>query len=604
MRTTLRIKVNIKRLLMTVCCIAFFYGAQAQIIYPAHMYADTVHAPFYYGVASGDAMTDRVIIWTHITVDTTQADSAVVYYEVASDSLFAHIILSGSITTNDSVDWTVKKDITGLQPDTYYYYRFHDGQQHYSCVGRTRTAPAGNHTRVRFAVISCSSIYSGFFNAYRQIGFRNDLNSVIHLGDYIYDFVDENEEIRVPQPYPAEPATLAEWRDRHRYYLLDPDLRFARQMHPFSIMWDNHDISGTDKIAPTRAFMEYTPTRQQHVADHTKIYRKLSFGNLADVILLDMMLPRNVDVLPGGGYSALGMQQYNWFIQQLGASAARWKIIGSQKMFSQWVIRALEPVLGNPGGVLNPKAWDGFHEERMNILNFIESNQINNILFISGDAHVSAACDVAKYPSDSAFYNRFTGAGSLAAEFLPTSVSRGNFDEQGFPVSVISQVIDLSMQENPHQQYLDLTRHGYGILDIKPDSISAQFWYCDILNITNQQELGKEMVMLHNENHWKRNVQGTTVRPLKQEKFIVSDIYPNPAEDVIYLDVQAPKMFSFLVKIFEFHSGRLQIEEKYRIHEPNTVQTIKINLNRLPAGAYLMQIYSEAQAQHRVFVKP
>lgn len=577
----------------------------AQISYPARMFADSAHAPFYYGVASGDAMPHRVMIWTHITVDTTQYDSIVVFYEMALDSQFTQVVTSGTQITNDSSDWTVKVDVSGLLPNTTYYYRFFDAQQHYSCIGRTRTAPVGSIARLKFAVISCSSIYSGFFNAYRQIALRDDLNTVIHLGDYVYDFVDENEEVRVPEPYPVPPATLSEWRQLHRYHLLDPDLRHVRQRHPLSIMWDNHDISGADKNAPTRAFLEYTPTRQLDTADYKKIYRVLRFGDLADVILLDMMLPRNVDQLPGGGYSTLGLSQYNWFIQQLGNSTARWKIVGTQKMFSQWAISALEAVLGTPGGVLNTKAWDGFPEERMYILDFIESNHINNVLFISGDSHVSVAADVAKYPTDTTRYHHATGWGSLAAEFLPTSVSRGNFDEQGFPVSVIPQVIELSMQENPHQQYLELTKHGYGILDINADSIRAQYWYCDILSVTNQQELGKEMVILNNENHWKRTSSGTFVKDLVKREYQLSEVYPNPAEDAICFDIYtySARPLDMIIKIFSFPTLQVCVENALLLPATDVVHPIRISLPSLPSGLYLLFVQGQYSRETKIFFK-
>jgi len=267
--------------------------------------------------------------------------------------IFLQIIQTGSLATDSTKDWTVKVDVKNLTQGTTYYYRFRDEQNRYSVIGRMKTAPSGNQSDLKFAVTSCNSVFSGFFHAYRRIGARDDLNLVIHLGDYVYDFIDGNEAVRVPSPYAQPPQNLAEWRDRHEYYLLDPDLRYVRQQHPFALLWDNHDMAFSDKNVPLQAFMEWTPMRQIDSADFKKIYRKLSYGDLADIFILDVMLYRDVELIDSNEYSILGTEQYNWFLNELGASTAKWKIIGSQKMFSYWGAQSLGAIIPTPGGVLN-----------------------------------------------------------------------------------------------------------------------------------------------------------------------------------------------------------------------------------------------------------
>ncbi len=191
-------------------------SASGQITYPANMYGDSIHAPFYHGVASGDPLPGSVILWTRITPAPMDFNPYTVNYQLATDSLFASVVAFGSVITDSSFDWTIKVDVTGLSANTVYYYRFDDGAGNYSQRGRTRTAPSGSTSDLRFAVFSCSSVFSGFFNGYARVAEKADsLNAAIHLGDYIYDFVDADEQVRVPSPFPIDPTTLEGWRDRH-----------------------------------------------------------------------------------------------------------------------------------------------------------------------------------------------------------------------------------------------------------------------------------------------------------------------------------------------------------------------------------------------------
>jgi alkaline phosphatase D len=165
------------------------------------------------------------MLWTKISAPTNGQPEQLTW-EISGNTNFVPIISSGTVTVSSSRDWIANIDAGGLQPNKIYYYRFKNTAGNYSVIGRTRTAPLATdtNTHVRFATVSCSSIYSGFFNAYRRIAEKTDLDFVMHLGDYIYDFVDQDEEIRVPTVYPAEPTVMQEWRDRHAYYLLDPDI--------------------------------------------------------------------------------------------------------------------------------------------------------------------------------------------------------------------------------------------------------------------------------------------------------------------------------------------------------------------------------------------
>ncbi len=148
---------------------------------------DSIYKPFYHGVASGDPLSDRVIIWTRLTPDTTTNDSLEVTWKIATDINLSQIVNSGLTYTDDSKDYTVKVDVAGLTQDTWYYYSFNALGKN-SITGRTKTAPNGDKDSLRFAVVSCSSYEHGYFNAYKRIADRNDIEAVLHLGNYTYEY--------------------------------------------------------------------------------------------------------------------------------------------------------------------------------------------------------------------------------------------------------------------------------------------------------------------------------------------------------------------------------------------------------------------------------
>ncbi|MEM0999151.1 MAG: alkaline phosphatase D family protein [Bacteroidota bacterium] len=533
----------------------------AQIQLPANMYADTSYAPFLHGVASGDPLTDRVLIWTK--VDPLGAlDSLELDWEVATDFNFNNVVTTGTVQAYATSDWTAQHDVSGLAPGTRYYYRFLSPGNQQSRIGRTRTAPSGPTNHARFAVMSCSSIYSGFFNAYRRIGERNNLDRVIHLGDYLYDFVDPDEPVRVPVPDPVDPSDLASWRERHAYYLLDPDLRLARQNHPWTVIWDNHDIDADtpQQLAEAeQAFYEYVPTRIDDPSRPDLPYRRLQFGDLVDIIMLDAQSLRDQDTISGNELSVLSDAQWNWLAGELSASTARWRVIGNQKMFTRFSIVGLPSVIPfGDGPVADSSAWDGYTAERNRILNHLVQNNIDNNIFISGDIHMSFASDLA---IDWANYDPQTGAGSVAVEFLPTSITRGNFDEAGFGgfiAGLAKAAIDLA---NPHHVFSNLLDHGYGILDIRPDSAVAEFWYSDLLALSNSESFETAYLIRDADNHWDRDALDDPIVALDApgfgDGFRLTGPIPNPGQDQFRLELALDQGQEVAIRLIELGSGKV-----------------------------------------------
>lgn len=480
---------------------------------PPNMYLDTTHAPFYYGVTSGDPLSDGVIIWTRVSPGQEQKPIQVTW-EMATDTSFNNLVQQGTYTALPAKDWTVKIDVTGLHAYTMYYYRF-SVEGKYSATGRTKTAPLGEINHMRVAGMSCSSIFSGYFNAYARVGERDDLDLVVHLGDYIYDFVDGSEKVRVPSPYPEEPQNLEQFRNRHKYYLTDPDLRLARQQHPWVVIWDNHDIDVRHPeidVQAKQVFYEYLPVRVTDTVDVTRIYRQYRYGNLFELFMLDMdsyVIKVKDDSLNA---TFLGEAQKQWLEDGLKNSTARWKIIGSQKMVAGWYSQGLpfnKKIPGN-GIFFDPSSFDGYYWERDSLLRFIDANDIDNVFILSGDMHMSFVMNLSPDPKNRKAYKRRTGKGSVGVELLATSISRGNFDESGIPKALIPAAQRLSKKANPHHVWVDFMRHGYGLLDITPERIIAEFWYSPVLYEAPFEDFGGGWRVRDGRNRWD---WGQTVTP-------------------------------------------------------------------------------------------
>jgi alkaline phosphatase D len=454
-------------------------------------------APFYHGVASGDPTSTSVIIWTRITPDTDAVQN--VNWKVCTDTAMQNIVATGTATTDLTKDYTVKVDVTGLSPQTTYYYYF-ESNNAYSIVGRTRTAPTSVSENLKFAVVSCSNYEHGYFNVYERISERNDLDAVIHLGDYIYEYdtstYASNNVNRANVPV-HEIVEIDDYRTRYSLYRLDPQLRSVHQQQPFICIWDDHEtandayVNGAQNHNPSNeykpgqvegdwsarkqaaksAYLEWMPIRESQ----TTIYRKAQYGNLAEIWLLDTRIegreeqPANVLAAAAPYRTILGQTQRDWLIDELKNTTSTWKVIANQVIFSPLNVGF---AAGFGDGVPDPTnidsintvesifmdIWDGYPQERSLILDSIEANGIDNIIILSGDFHSTFAFDVTDtpcdYPNPAAFnlptpnaaYNPATGSGSKAVEFVTPSVTSANFDENVGPIA--SAQFELSFNSN------------------------------------------------------------------------------------------------------------------------------------------------------------
>ena len=590
----------VRKLLQFLVLFLFIFEVNAQT-FPDNIYLDSDHFPFTYGVTSGDPTTDRLIIWTRI--ESNQSES--VTWQISKDSLFSNIEQTGTFLTDSQRDWTVKVDLDNLEAETSYYYRFVSQTGEFSDIGCAKTAPISDYDHSRLAIMSCSSVYSGFFNAYKRIAERKDLDLIIHVGDYIYDFVDPDEEVRIPDPFPIDPISLSEWRERHRYYLMDPDLRAARKSHSWIVLWDNHDVDGQPghEFAPIQAFMEYIPVRLPNPNDSSLIYRKISYGNLMDIFVTDVLIYKNQDTLVDGSASMIGNSQYDWLTQNLASSTAKWKLLPMQNLMAGWSIQNIPAFIGlGQNGVLDPTNWDGYDSDRDRLLSYISTNNIDNVIALSGDSHVSIVADLSTDPQNNSVYNAQTGQGSVAVEFLPTSISRGNFDELGFgwAIGIVTPIMEA---ENPNHVFMNLVDHGYGLLDVKQDSCVAELWYSEILNASNTEEFERGYIVKDGENHWRRN-QTTQPTPAKtdgevsiiENEQIEFNFYPNPANKIVVIEnpenhtIESVRLISIDGKENKLLKpiGENQMNQNYPISENKVSQTY--SLSGLTKGIYTIKI--------------
>ncbi len=448
-------------------------------------YYDSTKWPFYHGVASGDPLNDRVVIWTRVTPKDSLR-TIDVNWEIATDSTFTMVVNQGTFLTNPSRDYTVKVDVDKLSAGTQYFYRFRSlGTM--SPIGKTKTAPDGDVNSLVFAIASCSNYEFGSFTAYQAIASEVNLDAVLHLGDYIYEYGPGVYGDSSRLHYPAkELISLQDYRLRYSQYRLDPDLAAAHQQHAFITIWDDHEIANNSykdgaqnhqsnegdymkrKAAARQAYYEWLPVREGD-----NLYRSFDYGNLVDLIMLDERLsgrtapPDSVNAPTISQGKMLGDDQLQWFIEKLINSDAQWKVIGNQVIFSylNW---------GHETFNINLDSWDGYPAERDSIKSLIINNNIENVVFVTGDTHSSWAFEVTDSLNQN--YNPF------AIEFGTTSINSGNSNER-FPTdSVIlheQKITNSSL--NPHLKFANLRDHGYLLLQLTPNEAIANWKYVNLM---------------------------------------------------------------------------------------------------------------------------
>jgi alkaline phosphatase D len=468
----------------------------------AQQSAGSASGIFQHGVASGDPLTDRVMLWTRVSPAANGTASVAVRWRIATDERATRVVARGTAEAVADRDFTVKVDAAGLRPGRLYYYVF-DALGQTSPLGRTKTLPERTVSRLRVASVSCSNYPAGYFNVYRCLANRPDLDAVIHLGDYIYEFAngaygDGAKTGRVPRPA-TEAVTLADYRLRYATYRTDADLQEAHRVHPFIAVWDDHESANdsgplgaighgpkdgdwaTRFAAAYRAYLEWMPVRESRDAG-IRLYRSFPFGDLADLVMLDTRGLRDRRIAAGDpalsdpARSLLGRPQEAWLAAQMQLSqrrGARWRLLGQQVLFSS----VTPPILP----LQNVDVWDGYPAARTRVHDMLAAERVTNLAILTGDLHSSWALDVPRNPWAS------SGSPALepvAVELVTPAISSPPL----FDSAAIRETAPMLRIAARHLKYLEGEKRGYVLLDLTPQRLRAEWYHVSTVADRNTAE--------------------------------------------------------------------------------------------------------------------
>ena len=481
-------------------------------------------------IGSGDPQPNGIVLWTRI--DPAQQGgvyASMVGWQIASDASFgaSSILASGVATLDPNKDNTVKLPISqaALAPYTGYFYRFIYNQVA-SRTGQFKTLPApdADLAQIKLGYVVCQDYGNGFYTALAYLA-QEQVDYVVHLGDYIYETINagsfQNNPARTVPPFPSGsttiPQNLTDYRHLYQVYKSDPNQQAVHERFAYIQLWDDHEFANDchqdfhpdDNTAPNSATTPQPDLRQAanqawseyglaDVAfDPTKnweqsiqVYRKLSLGKLADLIVTDERLYRDPPPCGSNEYgqryftlgcleilnpnrTMLGAAQKQWFTDQVLSSTATWKLWANEVMLMQLKATAVYVDLDQ---------WDGYGEERKALLRTFGDAGVQNLVALTGDLHTFLAGYLKPVFDD-------LSAPPVGVELMVGSLTSANFAEEiesavslpsapvpakqfGVPPNLLAPLIQ---GLNPHIQYWDSSTHGYGVLTLTPTLLTCEF---------------------------------------------------------------------------------------------------------------------------------
>ncbi len=453
-------------------------------------------------VASGDVSLNSAIIWTR-----TSNDPSPLVWQVAKDQNFKEILIQDVITPSPDTDFCVKVKVQNLQPGRRYYYRFIKDNLS-SPTGTFKTIPE-NPDRIKFAFVSCQDYSNGFYSAWYHLS-QEDLDFVVHLGDYIYETVGEPtfqyaQMRKIELNEKGVALYLNDYRKLYKIYRSDRYLQMAHEKFPFYIIWDDHEFAndsfqtgspdngkdifgGIDqpqrRREASRAWWEYMPAdiffdpKEEDPKKQIRIYRSFNFGSLSKLILTDERLYRSPHPCGEGALgqryaafcediekaSMLGDEQLDWFLKELSSEEdIIWKIHGNEVCISRMIL--------GKNSFLNLDQWDGYSGERRKILNYIAQNKtkVRNYLVITGDLHTYVAGNL---------YDDFDSPkDNVGVEFAGTSITSSNLgsllrvDEK-----TLEEIENKLLEFNKNMIFFNSHYHGYATCELTKDEAIIEFW--------------------------------------------------------------------------------------------------------------------------------
>jgi alkaline phosphatase D len=446
--------------------------------------------PFTLGVASGDPTPNSVIIWTRLALRPLDPDGGMmgnrigVNWQVADDEQFTKIVKNGRATAAPELAYSIHVDVTGLEPNRWYFYRFTSGDVT-SPVGRLRTTPAaGALTAFSFGVVSCNHWEAGYFTAYGHLAKESQLDLVTHLGDYIYEYGPTANPNSPRRHSTTEARNLDLYRARYAEYKSDKNFQAAHARCPWVVVWDDHEVdnnyaglSGENdmeseaqmrarRAAAYQAWWEHQPARLTRATDWAdlKIYRSLEWGGLVKFWMLDTRQYRANQACDDGNKKVpcgdwddpkrqfMGAEEEKWLEQGLASSAkSQWQVIGNQTIAASFDSGAA------PDHEYSMDSWSGYPAAQKRFTNMIGKHAANRTVIITGDNHANWVHDIQ------------SAGKTVATELVGTSITSGGDggERSGF-------YTEARAARNPQVKWHN-NRRGYFVCDVEGDKIGATF---------------------------------------------------------------------------------------------------------------------------------
>jgi alkaline phosphatase D len=457
--------------------------------------------PFTLGVASGDPLPDGVVLWTRLAPDPLNgggmpSQNVEVEWQVAEDEGMRRIVKQGREIASPALGHSVHADVRGLKPARWYWYRFKTGAQT-SIIGRTRTAPDARARldKLSFAFASCQNYQDGYYTSHGHMA-EEELDLVIHLGDYIYE--GGPTEDRPRRHNSPEILSLNDYRNRYALYKLDPELQKVHARFPWIVTWDDHEVANNyagdisaqglarDKFLERRAnayqaYYENMPLRRTSLpkGSSLQLYRRLGFGDLAEFSVLDTRQYRTDQPCGDGAKPVcaevtspsaqmIGVEQERWLFQGLADSKRQWNVIAQQVMMAQ-----VDLTLGKEQS-FGMDLWSGYALPRKRVLDFLDQRNVSNAVVITGDIHSNWVADL-KVDFDE------PKSRTVGTEFVGTSISSGG-DGSDQTLTAVGVML-----ENPHIKFQN-SRRGYVKCTVTP-----KLWQSDFRTVPFVSKPGAEI---------------------------------------------------------------------------------------------------------------
>jgi alkaline phosphatase D len=456
--------------------------------------------PFTLGIASGSPTSDAIVLWTRLGLAAVDAAGLArspikVTWQMAHDRAFSQLVKQGDLSASPALGHAVHAEVSGLQPDREYFYRFICGEA-VSAVGRTRTFPVADAAvdKLRIAYASCQQWGNGYYSAYRHM-LAEEVDLVMFLGDYMYEYP-------ASKPFDVRPTTggwittLEGYRSRYALHKSDQDLQAMHAACPWIITWDDHETqndyaathpgnSGTpvdDFMARRRdayqAFYEHMPVRRAQfaallggISQEVRVYDNLAYGRLANIYTVDNRQHRDLQACtrngrPGGSRvdprtcaiwndpqrTLLGSTQEAWLNAAFARSRTTWNVIGQQSVFGPRNFNT------QGGQSYSNDGWDGYPAARQRLIDSMRNTQLTNPVLLGGDVHQN-------------------WVGNILADYNNPNSEKVGVEFCGTSITSLTSLTNLEqakiIERHPHFVFGDCESRGFGVVDITPTQMTT-----------------------------------------------------------------------------------------------------------------------------------